>query len=53
MQDLGYGLPKMPLPRTPVKRGLEKGRGFGTPALSIQDPLCMLTDANFLEAQEH
>jgi hypothetical protein len=26
MQDLGYELPRIPIPRTPVNRGKKKGR---------------------------
>jgi hypothetical protein len=26
MQDLGYELPRNPIPRTPVNRGIRKGR---------------------------
>jgi hypothetical protein len=27
MQDAAYGLPRTPLPRTPVNKGKRKGRG--------------------------
>ena len=27
MQDLGYELPRIPIPRTPVNKGIKKGRG--------------------------
>jgi len=33
MQDLGYELPRIPIPRTPVNKGKEKGRGYFAPAL--------------------
>jgi hypothetical protein len=26
MQDLGYELPRIPIPRTPVNKGIRKGR---------------------------
>ena|SRR5215217_956422 len=28
MQDLGYGLPRILIPRTPVNKGMKKGRGL-------------------------
>jgi hypothetical protein len=28
MQDLGYELPRIPIPRTPVNKGKRKGRGY-------------------------
>jgi hypothetical protein len=31
MQDLGYELPRIPIPRTPVNRGKKKGRGQEIP----------------------
>ena len=33
MQDPGYGLPRMPIPRTWVNKGKKKGRGYCSPAL--------------------
>src|SRR5215217_5606708 len=33
MQDLGYELPRIPIPRTPVNKGKKKGRRCYTPAL--------------------
>jgi hypothetical protein len=33
MHDLGYELPRIPIPRTPVNKGKEKGRRCYTPAL--------------------
>ena len=33
MRDAAFGLRRTPLPRTPVNRGKEKGRGCYTPAL--------------------
>ena len=35
MQDLGYELPRIPLPRTPVNKGKKKGRGHSTMALQV------------------
>jgi hypothetical protein len=31
MQDLGYELPRIPLPRTSVNEGMKKDRGCSTP----------------------
>jgi len=31
MQDLGYELPRILIPRTPVNRGKKEGRGCATP----------------------
>jgi hypothetical protein len=28
MQDLGYELPRIPIPRTPVNKGMRKGRSY-------------------------
>jgi hypothetical protein len=28
MQDLGYELPRIPLPRTPMNKGMKKGQGI-------------------------
>jgi hypothetical protein len=33
MQDLGYELPRIPIPRTSVNKGMKKGRGVAAPAL--------------------
>jgi hypothetical protein len=33
MQDLGYELPRIPIPRTPVHKGKKKGRSYDAPAL--------------------
>ncbi len=34
MQDPGYGLPRIPLPRRSVNKGKKKGRSFYAPALA-------------------
>ena len=33
MQDFGYELPRIHIPRTPLNKGMEKGRGVAVPAL--------------------
>ena len=38
MQDLGYELPRVPIPRTWVNKGKEKGQGCYTPALLAHRP---------------
>ena len=35
MQDLGYELPRIPIPRTPVNKGKGKGRSYDAPALLL------------------
>src|SRR5829696_5608100 len=41
IQDLGYELPRIPIPRTPVNKGKRKGRGAPAPALKQLNPLCL------------
>ena len=50
MQDLANVLPRIPIPRTSVNKDKRKGWGFGTPALSIQNPLCTLPEVDSLDA---
>jgi hypothetical protein len=35
MQDLGYELPRIPIPRTRVNNGKKKGRSYDAPALLL------------------
>src|SRR5829696_2683358 len=46
MQDLGYELRRISIPRTPVNKGKRKGRDFDTPARwsggRVTDPLPLL-----------
>jgi hypothetical protein len=47
MQDLGYELQRIPLPRTPVNRGKSKGRSPGPPPVRLTSSLPCYWTMNF------